>query len=188
MFSSDQFVADCLEALHGGGRAGASAVKEVVERAVSDPDSIEAAIGLPEDAPVFSTWFNGEELTVLHVVWPPGVDLFPHDHKMWAAIGLYGGREDNQFFRSLPGGDLEVRGGRTLHTRDTILLGDDTVHAVANPSREWTGAIHVYGGNYFVSGRRMWPDPSRPPVEFDTAQVVSVLDEAARRAGRTASP
>ena len=187
MFNIDQLIADCLDALGKEGRGGGAAVKEVVDRAVSDPNAIEAAIGSPADAPVFTTWFNTDELTLLHVVWPPGVDLFPHDHKMWAAIGLYGGREDNRFFRQLPHGKLESRGVRTLHQRDSILLGDDTVHAVANPSQEWTGAIHVYGGDYFTAGRRMWIEPSGPPTEFDATQVMSVLDDAARRAGRVLS-
>jgi predicted metal-dependent enzyme (double-stranded beta helix superfamily) len=188
MFSIDQLIADCLDAVGREGRRGGVAVKEVVERAVSDPNAIEAAIGPASDAAVFSTWFNSDELTVLHVVWPPGVDLFAHDHRMWASIGLYGGREDNRFFRPLPEGDLEPRGVRTMQRGDTILLGDDTVHAVANPSKEWTGAIHVYGGDYFISGRRMWLEPGRAPIEFDAAQVMSVLDDAARRAGRVASP
>ncbi len=184
MFSIDQLIADCLDALDNEGRGGGMAVKEVVERVVSDPSAIEAALGSPAEAPLFSTWFNSNDLTVLHVVWPLGVDLFPHDHKMWAAIGLYGGREDNHFFRPLPDGGLESRGSRTLLRRDGILLGDNTVHAVANPSREWTGAIHVYGGDFFMAGRRMWPKPDGPPTAFDADRVTSVLEEAARRAGR----
>ena len=187
MFSVDQFVADCLDALHRERSHGGAAVKEVLEGAVSNPNAIEAAIGSPQDLPVFSSWFNSEELTVLHVVWPPAVDLMAHDHKMWAAIGLYGGREDNRFFRRLPEGGLEARNLRTLSGGDAILLGDDTVHAVANPSRQWTGAIHVYGGDYFRSGRRMWPDPNCPPIEFDAAELMSVLDDAAQRARRGAS-
>jgi predicted metal-dependent enzyme (double-stranded beta helix superfamily) len=184
MFAVDDFVGDCLDALHTAGGHGGAAVKEVVERAVSDPAAIEAALGPPAAAAVFSTWFRSDELTVLHVVWPPDVDLLAHDHKMWAAIGLYGGREDNRFFRVLPEGDLEVRDTKTLEAGDTTLLGNETVHAVANPSAAWTGAIHVYGGDYFVSGRRMWPDPRRPAIEFDASRVMSVLEEAAVRAGR----
>jgi predicted metal-dependent enzyme (double-stranded beta helix superfamily) len=101
---------------------------------------------------------------------------------MWAAIGLYGGREDNRVFRSLPDGTLEHRRTKTLLPRDTILLGDDTVHAVANPSREWTGAIHVYGGDFFRSGKRMWSDPARPAAPFDFDLLRRVLNDAANDA------
>lgn len=103
---------------------------------------------------------------VLHGVWPPTADLSAHDHLMWAAIGLYGGREDNRVFRTLPDGGLEHRRTTTMLGGDTILLGDDAVHAVANPSREWTGAIHVY-------------DAAAP---FDIGLLTDVLDSAARRA------
>lgn len=182
MFSIEQLVEDCLEAVRTEGASGSVAVKDVVARAVADPAAIEKAIGPAPEQPLFSTWFNSEELTVLNVIWPPGADLTPHDHKMWAAIGLYGGREDNRFFRVLPEGNLEERGTKVLSERDTVLLGDDTVHQVANPSKAWTGAIHVYGGDFFIRGRRLWLDPAAPPIEFDAAHVQRTLAEAAARA------
>jgi predicted metal-dependent enzyme (double-stranded beta helix superfamily) len=183
-FSIDVFVGDCLDAVRREGVSGGPAVRQILQRTVSKPSAIIAAIGEPSAAPVFSTWHTSEELTVLHVVWPPTVDLMPHDHMMWASIGLYGGREDNRFFRALPGGRLENRGGTTLLGGDTVLLGPDTIHAVANPSSAWTGAIHVYGGDYFRPGRRLWLDDGGP-IEFDAARVMAVLDDAAARAGRT---
>ena len=30
--------------------------------------------------------------------------IYPHEHRMWAVIGLYGGREDNTFYRRSPQG------------------------------------------------------------------------------------
>ena len=110
-------------------------MRQILQRTVSKPSTVIAAIGEPSAAPVFSTWHTSTELTVLHVVWPPTVELMPHDHMMWASIGLYGGREDNRFFRVLPDGRLENRGGTTLLGGDTVLLGADTIHAVANPRR-----------------------------------------------------
>ncbi len=182
MFDIDGFVAECVEAVQAEGRSGGLAVKEVIERAVADPAALEAALGPPDAAPVFTPWYVSDELTVLHVIWPPGVDLLAHDHRAWAAIGLYGGREDNVFFRTLPDGTLEERPGKTLRRHDTVLLGDDTIHAVSNPSREWTGAIHTYGNDYFAGGKRLWPDPSRPAAAFQVEKVVSVLEAAAVRA------
>lgn len=182
MFSIEQLVADCLDAVHDAAEHGGRAVKEVVERSVSEPARIDSVVGSPADQPVFTTWHNSDELTILHVIWPPEVDLFAHDHRMWAAIGLYGGREDNRLFRTLPDGRLEERGEKTLSRGDSILLGDDTVHAVANPSREWTGAIHVYGGDYFASGRHMWPDRDGGAIDFDVTRLQDVLQVAADRA------
>jgi predicted metal-dependent enzyme (double-stranded beta helix superfamily) len=181
-FSIDQFVADCLSASSDAPGHGGRAIDDVLARVVSDPSSIGEALGDPRDQPVFSTWFNSDELTVLHVVWPPTVELVAHNHMMWATIGLYGGREDNRLFRELPGGTLEQRSTKTLGGGDTIVLGAETVHAVANPSREWTGAIHVYGGDYFRDGRRMWADPDRAGSPFDVSVVTAALDQAAARA------
>ena len=39
------------------------------------------------------------DLTVINIAWAPHMRLMPHDHRMWAVIGIYCGREDNQFFR-----------------------------------------------------------------------------------------
>jgi predicted metal-dependent enzyme (double-stranded beta helix superfamily) len=178
-FSIDQFVADCVAAIEDAPGHAGPAVEAVLARVVAQPAAIESVLGHPSDQPVFTTWFNSDELTVLHVVWPPTADLVAHDHTMWASIGLYGGREDNRLFRELPDGTLEERRASTLVGGDTIVLGADTVHAVANPSREWTGAIHVYGGDYFRDGRRMWADTDQVGMPFDVGVVTSALDQAA---------
>ena len=41
--------------------------------------------------------YSAPDLTVINVVWPPLFSLYPHDHRMWAAICIYRGREDNAF-------------------------------------------------------------------------------------------
>lgn len=181
-FAVDTFVDDCLTAVRREGRRAPAAVEEVIAAAVSAPAGIADVIGAPADITPFTTWHRSDELTVLHVVWPPGVELLAHDHEMWAAIGLYGGREDNRYFRPDADGALEARGGTTLRSGDTVALGREVVHAVSNPSREWTAAIHVYGGDYFAPERRMWPAPERPPVAFDVGTVISTLEAAAARA------
>lgn len=182
MFDIDEFVASCRESLAEGSRA-AVAVSEQIDRATSMPFALEEAVGELADAPSFTTWHRSPELTILHVVWPPAVDLFPHDHTMWAAIGLYGGREDNSFFRRLDDGTLEKRDADvSLRAGDSIVLGSEAVHAVSNPSREWTGSIHCYGGDYFTDGRQMWPDPAGSAMPFDSGRLVDVLAAAAQTA------
>ena len=91
--------------------------------------------------------YNAPDLTVLDVVWPPLISLFPHNHRMWAAIGIYGGREDNTFYRR-QGSAIVASGGKELTEGEVLLLGDDAIHAVHNPARAYTGAIHVYGGDF----------------------------------------
>jgi predicted metal-dependent enzyme (double-stranded beta helix superfamily) len=180
-FAIDTFVSDCLAAVRAEDGHGSLAVRDVLAAALDQPSAVEAMVGHPSSVPVFSTWHNSDELTVLHVVWPPTVELLAHDHKMWATIGLYAGREDNHYFRSSGSAGLEPSGGTTLRTGDTVMLGSEVIHSVSNPSREWTAAIHIYGGDYFGPPRNMWPDPGEGPVAFDVEVVTATLDEAAAR-------
>jgi predicted metal-dependent enzyme (double-stranded beta helix superfamily) len=69
-----------------------------VERAIARPSELEAALGTPRQGQITSL-HHSPELTILNVIWTPGMSAYPHDHRMWALIGLYGGREDNTFYR-----------------------------------------------------------------------------------------
>jgi hypothetical protein len=67
------------------------------------------------------TLHHDRDLTILNVRWTPGMAAYPHDHRMWALIGVYGGREDNTFHRPSPE-RLQVAGGTQLETGNTALL------------------------------------------------------------------
>ena len=94
---------------------------------------------------------------MLHIAWTPGMQLNPHNHGMFAVVGMYGGQEDNSYYRRAPHG-LEATGGRSLVTGDVLVLGEDAIHAVANPKREYAVALHVYGGDFFDADRSEWDD------------------------------
>ena len=82
--------------------------------------------------------------------------ITPHDHRMWAVIGLYTGREDNIFWRRIKGdpqGQVEAAGARALCVGDAEPLGQNVIHSVTNPIPRLTGAIHVYGGDFFAAER-----------------------------------
>ena len=83
--------------------------------------------------------------------------IFPHDHHMWAVIGIYGGQEDNTFFRHSSQG-LDRAGFKALDVKDSVGLGPEAIHAVHNPRSVLTGALHVYGGDFFSESRSEW-DP-----------------------------
>jgi predicted metal-dependent enzyme (double-stranded beta helix superfamily) len=164
MFDIDTFVDACRRARRE--TEPRRAVREVLERAVATPDEVAEALRPTEAG--FTLLHSAEDLTVVHVVWAPGMAIYPHDHQMWAAIGIYAGAEDNRFFRRSGGGDrraLTPSGGTQLRTGDVRLLGDDTIHAVANPGTGLTGAIHVYGGDFVHQPRSQWgpgPEEERP--------------------------
>jgi len=85
--------------------------------------------------------------------------LIPHNHNMAAAIGIYGGREGNVFWRRIKkdpgdadrgtGPEIEAAGADSLGTGQVASLGPDIIHSVANPIAKLTAAIHVYSGNFF---------------------------------------
>jgi predicted metal-dependent enzyme (double-stranded beta helix superfamily) len=180
MFEVDAFVDRCDAARRES--QPALATKEVLLQAIERPPEIDAALGVPTVGGM-RCLHRSAELTVLQFVWPPGVTLFPHDHRMWAAIGIYGGGEDNTFFRRTPDG-IEASGGKQLRAGDVALLGEDVIHGVANPSRDYTAAIHVYGGDYFGTDRSQWDPTTRREEPFDVEAVRRLLkaaDEAARR-------
>jgi len=154
MFTVEQFIADCRAALRE--HSPQAAIKELLERVMSEPTAVEGALGTPTMAQI-GTLHHAPNLTILNVVWAPDMAIYPHDHRMWAAIGIYGGQEDNTFYRRSEHGLVEA-GGKKLQTRDCALLGDKVIHAVANPRRTFTGAIHVYGGDFFAQPRSDW-DP-----------------------------
>jgi predicted metal-dependent enzyme (double-stranded beta helix superfamily) len=100
---------------------------------------------------------------------------------MWAVIGLYTGREDNILWQRIkddPSGRIEAVGARALGVRDAELLGHNVIHSVTNPLPRLTGAIHVYGGDFFAAERSEWDPESLREEQFDTERAVRRFEEA----------
>jgi predicted metal-dependent enzyme (double-stranded beta helix superfamily) len=168
VFDPEVFVAECQAAL--GGPQPMLAVKDILERAVAQPD--EVASGLRAD-PGVAVLHRSPALTVISVVIPAGSRAsLPHDHRMWALVGIYGGQEDNQFFRRADGG-LEESGGRSLAVSDTLAMGDDTIHAIQNPlGHSALAAVHVYGGDLVGAARSMWTLPGYDEQPYEDTAVL----------------
>jgi predicted metal-dependent enzyme (double-stranded beta helix superfamily) len=178
MLDLSQFVADCREALVAD--KSHKHVREVVARAVSDPAAVLAALGEPQRAGLH-TLYRSDDLTVLNVVWAPMMTVMPHNHQMWAVIGIYTGREDNIFWRRIPGtsGKVEAAGAKALSVGEAVPLGHDIIHSVTNPIPRLTGALHVYGGDFFQSDRRSeWNPETLMERPFDTDRAVRSFEEA----------
>ena len=173
MFDLDSFLTDCLAARREA--EPRRAVKEVLTRTVAD--GAEVAAALPPERAGITRLHVAPDLTVLKVVWAPGMALWPHDHRMWAAIGIYTGGEDNTFFRR-SGASLVDSGGRTLQPGDVCLLGDDVVHAVSNPTQKFAGAIHVYGGDFFTQPRSEWRGIPYEEEPYDVERTLAHFEAA----------
>jgi predicted metal-dependent enzyme (double-stranded beta helix superfamily) len=181
MFDLDEFVGGCQAAI--AETEPRRAIREVLDRALADPTAIAEALAPTEGG--ITLLHRADDLTVLHAVWAPGMRLYPHDHQMWAAIGIYTGQEDNAFFRRSGPGEpgLVESGGKELRTGDSVLLGDDTIHAVTNPLRQLTAAIHIYGGDFVDQPRSQWgPGPvEERPYDIElTRQQFAAANEAWR--------
>jgi predicted metal-dependent enzyme (double-stranded beta helix superfamily) len=174
--SVDALVAGCQDAL--AEHTPVLAVRDVLAEAVAAPDIAEA-LG-PVDEGGITSLYNGADLTVLRVTWAPGMVLPPHNHNMWAVIALYGGQEDNAFYRRRPGG-LERSGGREVGAGEVLVLGDDVIHSVANRRSDLAVAIHVYGGDFFGPGRSDWDIDTLVERPFDIERTRTLFDEANAR-------
>src|SRR4030081_1451048 len=97
-FDLDRFIADCREAV--AQQADHKAVREVVARAVAEAAAVVKALGEQR----FSggeALYRADDVTIFNVIWAPLMTILPHDHRTWAVIGVYGGREDNVYWRRL---------------------------------------------------------------------------------------
>jgi predicted metal-dependent enzyme (double-stranded beta helix superfamily) len=169
-FDTNRFIDDVKRARADGEGDGQAAVEDVLRRAVSEPRAVLAGIGEPTEAGIHPL-YRASDLTILNVVWAPLMVLLPHEHAMWASIGIYTGREDNIVW-GRRGPRVEATGAAALSERDVFGLRDDAIHSVTNPIQRLTGAIHIYGGDFFATPRSEWdPDTLRErPFDLDAAR------------------
>lgn len=173
MFDLDAFLADCQTAVEDSDPRGA--IREVLVRALGSRDDVSATLARDEGG--LSVLHSAADLTVLNVIWAPGMTLYPHDHRMWAAIGIYGGAEQNLLYRR---GEerIEPAGERMLDAGDVLGLGRDAIHGVHNPRATFTGAIHVYGGDFVNQPRSQWDPDTMLEGTWDMAEVQRLFTAA----------
>lgn len=167
MFDKDRFIADCRAALDGPDSS--RNVREIVARTVSDHAAVVATLGEPTGGGIVPI-YRSDDLTIINVLWPVNMVIMPHNHNTWAVIGVYGGREDNILWRRLPADSahgIEAAGAKSLCTGDAIAFGPELIHSVVNPSAKVTGAIHVYGTDFFAIARSEWDPDSLQEGPYD---------------------
>ena len=177
MWDIGDFVADCRTAIDKD--ASHKAVAEVIGRAMSDTSAVVSALGEPTESGIIPI-YQSADLTIVNVIWKPGMTIMPHNHEMWAVIGVYGGREDNIFWRRVkddPDGRIEAAGARALSTGEFAPLGKDIIHSVTNPIPKLTGAIHVYGGDFFEAERSEWDPEILTEHTYDMSKVKAMFSD-----------
>ena len=164
MFDLEAFLDDCRTAARDTDPR--AAIRGLLQRTLEHEDEVADAIGKDEGG--IDVLYNADDITVLNVIWAPHMTIYPHEHRMWATIGIYGGTEENRLFRRGTE-QIQPAGEKVLDTRDVFSLGADAIHAVHNPCRRYTGAIHIYGGDFVHEPRSTW-DPDtllERPWEFE---------------------
>jgi predicted metal-dependent enzyme (double-stranded beta helix superfamily) len=187
MFDRDRFIADC-KAAAGSGSVEKS-IRELLREAVADPSQVMRTLGEPAKAGI-DLLYRSNELTIINVVWGPHMTAMPHNHHMWAVIGMYCGREDNIFWRTLPDDarwPLEAAGASALMPGDVCPLGKDIIHSVTNPLSKFTSAIHVYGGDFVTQQREQWEEETLRKRPFDQEDARRRFEAANHRMAATAA-
>jgi predicted metal-dependent enzyme (double-stranded beta helix superfamily) len=175
----DRFVADCIAASEEVNAQ--AAVNEVLARAVSTPDAVLAALGDPDKAGL-NVLLSSPTLTIFAAAWTPQMNLMPHDHLMWANIGIYTGREDNIFWKRTSDG-IKAVGADALFVKDTAMLPEDALHSVTNPLQRFTGGIHIYGGDFFDTTRSQWNPETLEEEPSDGARIREMFRRENERLG-----
>jgi predicted metal-dependent enzyme (double-stranded beta helix superfamily) len=180
VFEPDQFIADCKAAYAED--SSHKAVREVAARAVSEPGQVIKGLGDPKRAEV-QKLYHSPDFTIINVIWGPHMTLMPHNHNMWAVIAVYSGREDNIFWRRVkgdPNGRIEAAGATNLGVKDACPLGRDIIHSVTNPIPRLTGAIHIYGGDFFDTERNEWDPEDLHEHPYDIEKNMRLFEESNR--------
>ncbi len=178
-FDRNRFVEDCIAAHHE--TDSIPAVRDVLARAVADHQSVLAGLGEPSAAGL-DVLLSSPTLTIFAAQWTPQMNLLPHDHAMWALIGIYTGREDNIFWRR-QNGEIEAYGANCLFEGDVATLPAEVIHSVTNPLLRFTGGIHIYGGDFFDTARTQW-DPETliaEPSDGDSIRDMFARENARRK-------
>jgi predicted metal-dependent enzyme (double-stranded beta helix superfamily) len=178
MFDLERFIDDCRAAVADDPTH--KSVHEIVARAVSEPGQVIRSLGEPKKGEI-QELYHSDELTIINVIWAPRMSVMPHNHNMWAVIGVYGGREDNIFWRRVkdePSGLIEAAGAKSLGLGEATPLGADIIHSVTNPTTKLTGAIHVYGGDFFEEERSEWETEGLTEQTYDVEKTKRLFEEA----------
>jgi predicted metal-dependent enzyme (double-stranded beta helix superfamily) len=176
----DRFVADCVAANQEG--EPQAAVLEVLARALSTPAAVQAAMGDIRQAGI-TVIHRSKTLTIFNAAWTPQMNLMPHNHRLWADIGIYTGREDNLLWRRTAN-QIEAFGAKALFEGDTVALPHDVIHSVTNPLLRFTGGIHIYGGDFFDTARSQWNPETLDEEPSDGASIRSMFERENQRMDR----
>jgi predicted metal-dependent enzyme (double-stranded beta helix superfamily) len=155
------------------------ATHEVLARVIAEPRGVLAGLGEPSEVGIHAL-YRAPNLTILNVIWAPMMVLVPHDHRMWATIGIYTGREDNILWHR-DGELVKASSATAISERQVFDLPETAIHSVVNPIPRLTGAIHIYGGDFFGVARSSWDSETLQEHPLDLQATQRSFREANER-------
>ncbi|HCB1502257.1 TPA: cysteine dioxygenase [Klebsiella michiganensis] len=94
---------------------------------------------------------SGQRFSIVSFVWGPGQSTPIHDHRVWGAIGMLRGAEENQRYSLDQHGQPVVSGHAERLSPgevEKVSSRDGDIHRVSNALADRVSiSIHVYGGN-----------------------------------------
>lgn len=109
-----------------------------------------------------------DNITIMVIATPNGIEQPPHDHRIPAIIGVFEGSEEQRFFVRA-GNSLRPMRGRVLHAGEVLTLGKKAIHAISAPGSTPCRAVHVYLGSLSTIERSLF-DPetfAEEPMSVD---------------------
>jgi predicted metal-dependent enzyme (double-stranded beta helix superfamily) len=76
---------------------------------------------------------------------------------------------------------VEAAGAQALSAREAVPLGPEIIHSVTNPIPRLTGAIHVYGGDFFAAERSEWDPETLAEGRYDPQKTLRLFEEGNAR-------
>jgi predicted metal-dependent enzyme (double-stranded beta helix superfamily) len=169
IFDAQGFVDDCLAAVATDDPI--AGVSRVMEKAISDPAALLAAVDKGGDGVV--SLCMSETLTALQVSTEPQIKSPIHNHLTWVVIGMFEGEEKNYFYRR-EGDGIVLAEERTLRAGDVYVMDANAIHAIVNPLPVRNGALHVYGGSLMNRpGRSFWDPDTGAEQAYDFEKVIA---------------
>ena len=140
-FNFDQFIRAVRAA--AGRTSPSSAIREVMQEAVSDPAPLLAAT--PTDGEDEIRLFEDDDLSIWRCRFQPEVFMPPHEHLVEVHIAGYDGGERNILYRATEDG-LEFDRTKTVQPGEVFTLDRTAIHAVTGADQKASLALHVYMG------------------------------------------
>ena len=177
MFDKENFISKCKELIKL--EDGHKKIKSLLEEAIADPEQVIKQLGDPDHAG-FEILYRSDDLTIINFIWAPGMELHAHNHNIWAIIGIYTGVEENTFYVR-KNGTIVKQNTKNLEAGDVLMLGENVIHSVKNPTIAATGGIHVYGGDFVAITRSEWDMTSFKESPYDMEHTKKVFADANMR-------